>query len=96
MKNIFKNIQTDSIEFRDEGCQYCMSGRIKSSYHDGDNMTAFIHEDKPNKNDYKSLAYWLTVNCHDESQEFYIEFCPWCGKRLVPFNPDDCNQKSCD
>lgn len=36
-----------------------------------------------------SLAHWLVVNFRGEQREFYIEFCPFCGKRLVPFNPED-------
>ena len=75
----------DSIELRDEGCPYCTgeTKRIKHSYDDEDGMIATIR-----KND-QSLANWLVVNFRGEQREFYIEFCPFCGKRLIPFNAND-------
>lgn len=76
----------DSIELRDKGCPYCTGEepkRIKHSYDDEDGMIATIRKSK------NSLARWLVVNFRGEQREFYIEFCPFCGKRLVPFNPED-------
>ena len=76
----------DSIELRDKGCPYCTGEepkRIKHSYDDEDGMIATIRKSE------NSLAHWLVVNFRGEQREFYIEFCPFCGKRLVPFNPED-------
>ena len=75
----------DSIELRDKGCQYCSekNKRIKHSYDDEDGMIATIRKSE------NSLAHWLVVNFRGEQREFYIEFCPFCGKRLVPFREDD-------
>lgn len=76
----------DSIELRDKGCSYCTGEepkRIKHSYDDEDGMIATIRKSE------NSLAHWLVVNFRGEQRELYIEFCPFCGKRLVPFNPND-------
>lgn len=76
----------DSIELRDKGCPYCTGEepkRIKHSYDDEDGMIATIRKSE------NSLAHWLVMNFRGEQREFYIEFCPFCGKRLVPFNPND-------
>lgn len=75
----------DSIELRDKGCPYC-EGEIKGikySYDDEDGMIATIRKSE------KSLAHWLVVNFRGNQREFYIEFCPFCGKRLVSFRKDD-------
>ena len=76
----------DSIELRDKGCPYCTGEepkRIKHSYDDRDGMIATIRKSE------NSLAHRLVVNFRGEQREFYIGFCPFCGKRLVPFNPED-------
>ena len=76
----------DSIELRDKGCPYCTGEepkRIKHSYDDEDGMIATIRKSE------NSLAHWLVVNFRGEQREFYIRFCPFCGKRLVPFNQED-------
>lgn len=80
----------DSVEIRDRGCEFCNgseteNGRIKQSYDDKDGMIACIHPSKTNKYGHKSLAWWMTVNFRGEQRDFHIEFCPFCGKRLVPF-----------
>lgn len=75
----------DCIKLRDRGCPYCSgeTKRIKYSYDDTDGMIATIRKSE------NSLAHWLIVNFRGEQREFYIEFCPFCGKRLVPFRKDD-------
>lgn len=76
----------DSIELRDKGCPYCTGEepkRIKHSYDDEDGMIATIRKSE------NSLARWLVVNFRGEQRKFYIGFCPFCGKRLVPFNTED-------
>ena len=79
----------DSIELRDRGCKYCNDSMTKHSYDDWDGMIACVHDSKPNEYGFKSLAWWLTVNFRGEERSFYIEFCQFCGKRLVPFNEND-------
>ena len=84
----------DSIELRDRGCQYCNTEpncppMPKQSYDDYDGMIACVHDSEPNEHGHKSLAWWLTVNFRGEQRDFYIEFCPFCGRRLVPFREED-------
>ena len=79
----------DTIELRDQGCEYCKDGAIKYSYDDEDGMIMCVHDDPPNKNGFKSAAWWMTVNFRGEQRDFYTNFCPFCGRRLTEFNPND-------
>lgn len=76
------------------GCPYCCDngegghGMLKYSYDDDDGMAMSIHPSKKRKDGTRSLAWWATVHFRGECRDFYIEACPFCGRRLVPFNEE--------
>lgn len=79
------------------GCPYCCDtgegghGRLKYSYDDHDGMTMSIHPSEKRKDGTCSLAWWATVHFRGECRDFYIEVCPFCGRRLVPLKEEhDC------
>ena len=84
------------------GCPYCCDngdggiGRLKYSYDDHDGMTMSIHPSEKRKDGTRSLAWWATVHFRGERRDFYIEVCPFCGRRLVPLKEEhDCTIPSC-
>ena len=74
-------------------CPYCCDngvghGMLKHSYDDEDGMEMSIHPSTRKENGYQSQAWWATVHFHGECRDFYIEVCPFCGRRLVPLKEE--------
>lgn len=74
-------------------CPYCCAnseghGRLASSYDDEDGMKMSIHPSAKRANGYQSQAWWATVHFRGECRDFYIEVCPFCGRRLVPLKEE--------
>ena len=74
-------------------CPYCCDngvghGMLKHSYDDEDGMEMSIHPSARKENGYKSQAWWATVHFRGECRDFYIEVCPFCGRRLVPLREE--------
>ena len=74
-------------------CPYCCDngeghGMLKHSYDDEDGMEMSIHPSTRKENGYKSQAWWATVHFRGECRDFYIEVCPFCGRRLVPLKEE--------
>ena len=74
-------------------CPYCCDngvghGMLKHSYDDEDGMEMSIHPSTRKENGYQSQAWWATVHFRGECRDFYIEVCPFCGRRLVPFKEE--------
>ena len=61
---------------------------LKHSYDDEDGMEMSIHPSTRKENGYKSQAWWATVHFRGECRDFYIEVCPFCGRRLVPLKEE--------
>ena len=76
------------------GCPYCCDngegghGRLRHSYDDCDGMAMSIHPSEKRKDGTRSLAWWATVHFRGECRDFYIECCPFCGRRLVPLKEE--------
>lgn len=74
-------------------CPYCCDngeahGMLKHSYDDEDGMEMSIHPSARKENGYQSQAWWATVHFRGECRDFYIEVCPFCGRRLVPLKEE--------
>ena len=74
-------------------CPYCCDngeghGMLKHSYDDEDGMEMSIHPSTREENGYQSQAWWATVHFRGECRDFYIEVCPFCGRRLVPLKEE--------
>ena len=74
-------------------CPYCCDngeghGMMKHSYDDEDGMEMSIHPSTRKENGYQSQAWWATVHFRGECRDFYIEVCPFCGRRLVPLKEE--------
>ena len=74
-------------------CPYCcdngeVHGMLKHSYDDEDGMEMSIHPSARKENGYQSQAWWATVHFRGECRDFYIEVCPFCGRRLVPLKEE--------
>ena len=74
-------------------CPYCCDdgvghGMLKYSYEDEDGMAMSIHPSPKRENGYQSQAWLATVHFLGERRDFYIEVCPFCGRRLVPFKEE--------
>lgn len=96
------NAPTIEAEPVRQGCPYCCDngegghGRLKCSYDDHDGMTMSIHPSEKRKDGTRSLAWWATVHFRGECRDFYIEVCPFCGRRLVPLKEEhDCTSPNC-
>ena len=81
------------VTVRKSSCPYCCDngeghGRLKHSYDDEDGMEMSIHPSPRNENGYQSQAWWATVHFRGECRDFYIEVCPFCGRRLVPLKEE--------
>lgn len=94
VKSIIKDAPTIEAEPVRHGCPYCCDngegghGRLKYSYDDHDWMTMSIHPSEKRKDGTRSLAWWATVHFRGECRDFYIEVCPFCGRRLVPLKEE--------
>ena len=74
-------------------CPYCCDngvghGMLKHSYDDEDGMEMSIHPSARKENEYQSQAWLATVHFRGECRDFYIEVCPFCGRRLVPLKEE--------
>ena len=81
------------VTVRKSSCPYCCDngeghGRLKHSYDDEDGMEMSIHPSSREENGYQSQAWWATVHFRGECRDFYIEVCPFCGRRLVPLKEE--------
>ena len=81
------------VTVRKSSCPYCCDngeghGRLKHSYDDEDGMEMSIHPSARKENGYQSQAWWATVHFRGECRDFYIEVCPFCGRRLVPLKEE--------
>ena len=77
----------------ESSCPYCCDngeghGMLKHSYDDEDGMEMSIHPSTRKENGYQSQAWWATVHFRGECRDFYIEVCPFCGRRLVPLKEE--------
>ena len=81
------------VTVQKSSCPYCCDngeghGMLKHSYDDEDGMEMSIHPSTRNENGYQSQAWWATVHFRGECRDFYIEVCPFCGRRLVPLKEE--------
>ena len=83
----------NGVTVQKSSCPYCCDngeghGMLKHSYDDEDGMEMSIHPSTRKENGYKSQAWWATVHFRGECRDFYIEVCPFCGRRLVPLKEE--------
>lgn len=82
------------VTVQKSNCPYCCDdgegshGILKYSYDDEDGMTMSIHPSPKRKDGTRSLVWWATVRFREESRDFIIEVCPFCGRRLVPLKEE--------
>ena len=81
------------VTVQKSSCPYCCDngeghGMLKHSYDDEDGMEMSIHPSTRKENGYQSQAWWATVHFRGECRDFYIEVCPFCGRRLVPLKEE--------
>ncbi len=95
---IADHLISNGITVQKSSCPYCCDdgegahGRLKHSYDDEDGMAMSIHPSPKRKDGTRSLAWWATVHFRGECRDFYIEVCPFCGRRLVPLREEyDCS-----
>lgn len=84
---------SNGVTVQKSSCPYCCDngeghGMLKHSYDDEDGMEMSIHPSTRKENGYKSQAWWATVHFRGECRDFYIEVCPFCGRRLVPLKEE--------
>lgn len=87
------NLLAHGVTVQKSSCPYCCDngeghGMLKHSYDDEDGMEMSIHPSTRKENGYKSQAWWATVHFRGECRDFYIEVCPFCGRRLVPLKEE--------
>ena len=83
----------NGVTVQESSCPYCCDngeghGMLKHSYDDEDGMEMSIHPSTRKENGYQSQAWWATVHFRGECRDFYIEVCPFCGRRLVPLKEE--------
>lgn len=84
---------SNGVTVHESSCPYCCDngeghGMLKHSYDDEDGMEMSIHPSTKKENGYQSQAWWATVHFRGECRDFYIEVCPFCGRRLVPLKEE--------
>ena len=87
------NLLSHGVTVQESSCPYCCDNgeghrMLKHSYDDEDGMEMSIHPSTRKENGYKSQAWWATVHFRGECRDFYIEVCPFCGRRLVPLKEE--------
>ena len=87
------NLLAHGVTVQKSSCPYCCDNgeghrMLKHSYDDEDGMEMSIHPSTRKENGYKSQAWWATVHFRGECRDFYIEVCPFCGRRLVPLKEE--------
>ena len=85
--NIADVLIAHGVTVQKSSCPYCCDngaghGMMKHSYDDDDGLDMSIHPSTREENGYQSLAWGATVGCRGECGEFYMEVCPFCGRRL--------------
>ncbi len=89
----FGKMEKTGVTVQKSSCPYCCDngeghGMLKHSYDDEDGMEMSIHPSTRKENGYQSQAWWATVHFRGECRDFYIEVCPFCGRRLVPLKEE--------
>lgn len=92
-KKIADYLIAHGVTMHKSNCPYCCDngeghGMLKHSHDDEDRMEMSIHPSTRNENGYQSQAWWATVHFRGECRDFYIEVCPFCGRRLVPLKEE--------
>lgn len=92
-EEIADELITNGVTVQKSSCPYCCDngeghGMMKHSYDDEDGMEMTIHPSTRKENGYQSQAWWATVHFRGECRDFYIEVCPFCGRRLVPLKEE--------
>ena len=92
-EEIADHLIANGVTMQKSSCQYCCDNgeghrMLKHSYDDEDGMEMSIHPSTRKENGYKSQAWWATVHFRGECRDFYIEVCPFCGRRLVPLKEE--------
>ena len=90
---IAQHLTNYGVTVQKSSCPYCCDngeghGMMKHSYDDEDGMEMSIHPSTRKENGYQSQAWWATVHFRGECRDFYIEVCPFCGRRLVPLKEE--------
>lgn len=90
---IADHLLANGVQMSKSSCPYCCAnseghGRLASSYDDEDGMKMSIHPSAKRANGYQSQAWWATIHFRGECRDFYIEVCPFCGRRLVPLKEE--------
>lgn len=83
----------NGVTVHESSCPYCCDNgeghrMLKHIYDDEDGMEMSIHPSTRKENGYQSQAWWATVHFRGECRDFYIEVCPFCGRRLVPLKEE--------
>ena len=84
---------SNGVTVQKSSCPYCCDngeghGMLKHSYDDEDGMEMSLHPSTRKENGYQSQTWWATVHFRGECRDFYIEVCPFCGRRLVPLKEE--------
>ena len=93
IRRIADHLISNGVTVHESSCPYCCDngeghGMLKHSYDDEDGMEMSIHPSTRKENGYQSQAWWATVHFRGECRDFYIEVCPFCGRRLVPLKEE--------
>lgn len=92
-KKVANYLIKHGVTVQKSSCPYCCDngeghGMMKHSYDDEDGMEMRIHPSTRKENGYQSQAWWATVHFRGKCRDFYIEVCPFCGRRLVPLKEE--------
>ena len=92
-EDVADHLIANGVTVQKSSCPYCCDngeghGMMKHSYDDEDGMEMRIHPSTRKENGYQSQAWWATVHFRGECRDFYIEVCPFCGRRLVPLKEE--------
>ena len=93
VERVVNALIANGVTVQESSCPYCCDngeghGMLKHSYDDEDGMEMSIHPSTRKENGYQSQAWWATVHFRGEYRDFYIEVCPFCGRRLVPLKEE--------
>ena len=93
IRRIADHLISNGVTVHESSCPYCCDNdeghrMLKHSYDDEDGMEMSIHPSTRKENGYQSQAWWATVHFRGECRDFYIEVCPFCGRRLVPLKEE--------
>ena len=93
IEKIATHLIASGVTVHESSCPYCcdngeVHGMMKHSYDDEDGMEMSIHPSIRKENGYQSQAWWATLHFRGECRDFYIEVCPFCGRRLAPLKEE--------